>query len=269
MFGGIKEIEEPSHGLFSISNNSNTSSYGGRSLFTRGLPNRIHGPMAAMESNSIYFNNFNNFAMESNMSNACNLFGPPRPRPTVGGTMTQAACYSNIALPQAMNLKQEDLIEQERFGAFRNAWQKAEKEIGAEFEKPGLAKEYKERHYYIKNHKNHIIENPLWLDFAEHIISNKSFDNFLSKYVLYNKIEFNEFLLILSIIGLPIENPKQKKEKIPNSRLVSIIPSSNLILFTKELIESQLAINNKLLISQNVIDDLHKDFNVNTNNCSI
>ena len=271
LFNEEKNIEKPSYNNLFGAPNSNVSyggSIGGVSLFSRGFPSRIHGPMAAMESNSIYMNN--NFAMESNMYRPRKaLFGPPRPMPTSAGTMTQACCYSNIALPQAMDLKQEDLIEQERFGAFRNACQKAEKEIGAEFEKPGLAKEYKERHYYIKNHKNNIIENPLWLDFAEHIISNKTFDNFLSKYVLYNKIEFNEFLLILSIIGLPIENPKHHYEKIPNSRLISIIPSSNLILFTKELIEIQLALNNKLLISQNVIDDLHKDLNVNTNNCSI
>ena len=182
--------------------------------------------------------------------------------------MTQAACLSNIFIPQQLNLKQDDLIAKERYGAFQNALHRAEKEIGAEFEKPGLAKEYKERHYYINNHKN-IVQNPLWLDFAEHIISNKTFENFLSKYVLYNNIQFNEFLLILSIIGLPIESKKHKYEKVENSRLISIIPSSNLILFTKELTETQLVLNNKLLISQNVIDDLHGDMNVNTNNCTI
>ena len=75
--------------------------------------------------------------------------------------------------------------------------------MGMEFEKPGLAKEYKERHYYIKEHKNsksNAIQNPIWLDFVEHIIKNKKSENFLSKYVLYNKIDFNEFLMILSII---------------------------------------------------------------------
>ena len=187
--------------------------------------------------------------------------------------MTQAACISNVAIPQhiprMMNLKQEDFLNQEKTKEFNIAYQKAQKEMGAEFEKPGLAKEYKERHYFIKEHKSINIENPLWSDFAEHIILNKSYENFLSKYILYNNINFNEFLLILSIIDLPIENIKHEYERIANSRLISITPKSNLILFTKELTENQLQINNKLLISQNVIDELHHDMNVNTNNCAI
>ena len=141
--------------------------------------------------------------------------------------------------------------------------------MGEEFEKPGVAKEYKERHYYVQAHKNQNIENPFWLDFAEHILNNKSFENFLSKYALYNNIDFNEFLLILSIIGLPIESLKHEYKRIPGSRLISITLNSNLILFTKELTETQLLLNNKLLISQNVADEVHHDMNVNTNNCAV
>ena len=165
-------------------------------------------------------------------------------------------------------LEQADFINQENTKEFEKAFEMGMKDMGAEFEKPGVAKEYKETHYYIKEHKIDI-ENPLWLDFAEHIIKNKNFENFLSKYILYNDIEFNEFLLILSIIGLPIESVKHEYKRIPSSRLISIKPGSNLVLFIKELTETQLLLNNKLLISQNVIDELHHDKNVNTNNCSI
>ena len=193
---------------------------------------------------------------------------PPPPPPPV-----PAACYSNTIIPTttttSMNLKQDDYLNLEKSKEFKMAYQNALKDIGGEFEKPGVAKEYKERHYYIKEHKNNDIENPLWLDFAEHILKNKSHENFLSKYVLYNIINFNEFLLILSIIGLPIESEKHEYERITNSRLISITPGSNLILFTKELTEIQFLLNNKLLISQNVIDELHNDMNVNTDNCSI
>ena len=166
------------------------------------------------------------------------------------------------------NLMQADFLSQEKTMEFDKAYQKGIKEMGAEFEKPGVAKEYKERHYYIKEHRNEI-ENPLWLDLAEYIIKNKTHENFLSKYVLYNEIEFNEFLLILSIIGIPIDSIKHEYRRVPSSRLISIIPGSNLILFTKELTETQLLLNNKLLISQNVLDELHHDMNVNTNNCTI
>ena len=91
----------------------------------------------------------------------------------IGGEipMTQAACYSNVVFPQErnINLTQEDFLHLESNKAFNNALQKSKIEIPTEFEKPGLAKEYKERHYYAKNHKNENVENPIWLDFVEHI----------------------------------------------------------------------------------------------------
>jgi hypothetical protein len=178
-----------------------------------------------------------------------------------------AANYLNCS-PMMMNMCQADFIGQERTKAFKGAFETAIKEMGEEFEKPGVAKEYKERHYYISAHKNQNRENPLWLDFAEHILKNKSFENFLSKYVLYNSIDFNEFLLILSVIGLPIESLKHEYKRVPGSRLISITLNSNLILFTKELIETELLLNNKLLISQNVADEANHDMNVNTTNCA-
>jgi len=205
---------------------------------------QAQAPMMAMNMNM----NMNNMAM--------NNFAMPM----------MAANYLN-AMPQRMNLKQEDYLRQD-FNV-NQAFERAEREMGAEFEKPGIAKEYKERHYYIKEHKYSKIENPLWLDFAEHILKNKKFDNFLSKYVLYNQIDFNEYLMILSIIGLPIDVIRHNYQAVPNSRLIEISPASNLILFTKELRETQTNLNNKLLISQNVIDELHNDKNLNTNNCTI
>ena len=180
--------------------------------------------------------------------------------------MMAANCLNNC-IPKNSYM-QADFLSMEKTKEFDKAFQMAIKEMDAEFEKPGVAKEYKERHYYIKEHKNEI-KNPLWLDLAEYIIKNKTHKNFLSKYVLYNEIEFNEFLLILSIIGIPIESVKHEYKRVPGSRLISINPGSNLILFTKELTETQILLNNKLLISQNVIDELHNDMNVNTNNCAI
>lgn len=112
----------------------------------------------------------------------------------------------------------------EKTKEYEIALENAKKNIGVEFEKPGIAKEYKERHYYIKEHKYSNISNPLWLDFANHILNNKSYN-----------IDFNEFLFILSKIGLSIENLKHDYKRVPGSRLISINPGSNLILFIKEL----------------------------------
>ena len=166
------------------------------------------------------------------------------------------------------DMDQADFINEEKKFEVNYALEKAKKEMGNEYEKPGVTKEYKERHYFIKEHKSSTIKNPIWLDFAEHILSNHSYDNFLSKYVLYNKIYFNEFLFILSVIGIPAESTKHGYKRIQNSRLITITPQSNLILFTKELRETQLNINDKLLINQNVKDTVHNDMNVNINNCT-
>ena len=166
-------------------------------------------------------------------------------------------------------MEQVDFIYEEKKDEYNYALKKAKEEMGNEYEKPGVVKEYKERHYYLKEHKNSEIKNPIWLDFAEHILSNQSYDNFLSKYILYNKIEFNEYLFILSIIGIPVESTKHEYKRVPNSRLINVIPGSNLILFTKELKETKLNINDKLIISQNVKDELHNDMNVNISNCTI
>ena len=177
--------------------------------------------------------------------------------------------FNKKKVKKRKKMKQVNFLNQEKTKEFKKAYEKAKQEMGAEFEKPGVAIEYKERHYLIKEHKDSKVENPFWLDFAEYIITNKSNKNFLSKYVLYNNINFNEYLMILSIIDLPIDNLKHDYIKKPNSRLISINPKNNIILFTKKLAETKLDLNNKLLISQNVIDELHNDLNVNTNNCTI
>ena len=240
-------------------------------------------PMGAgMGMNNMNMNMNNNMNMNANMyKKTVGLGAMPRAPMMAANYMNCVPPMSNNMMPMnsfaanisnTMNFCQADFLSQDRAYNVNKAFERAEREMGMEFEKPGLAKEYKERHYYIKEHKNDkstAIQNPLWLDFAEHILKNKNFENFLSKYVLYNHINFNEFLMILSIIGLPINGIKHKYQSVANSRLIEIIPASNLILFTKELKETLTNINNKLLISQNVVDDLHHDKNVNTNNCSI
>ena len=214
-----------------------------------------------------------NMMMESNSRRMVRgRVGMARPAYMMASNYLNAAPNIVSTTSTTRSLTQADFLGQDRALNVNQAFERAEKEMGMEFEKPGLAKEYKEHHYYIKEHKSskyNSIENPLWLDFAEYIIKNKKFDNFLSKYVLYNKIDFNEFLMILSIIVLPITSIKHKYQSVANSRLIEITSSSNLILFTKELKETETDINNKILISQNVIDDLHHDKNVNLNNCSI
>ena len=217
--------------------------------------------MMGMNMMNMNFNNYNNYNNINMKVMAAPMMAPPM--------MARPMAAANFLNCMPMNnLMQADFLNQEKTIEFDKAYKMGMKEMGAEFEKPGVAKEYKERHYYIKDHFNQK-SNPLWLDLADYIIKNKTHENFLSKHVLYDKIEFNEFLLILSIIGIPIVSLKHEYKRVPGSRLISIKPGSNLLLFTKELTEAQLLLNNKLLISQNVMDDLHHDMNVNTNNCAI
>ena len=280
---GNKDIPSMSNSLFGNNNNMMMPQAGG--LFGNRNPMMESNAMMPqyynmnMMNNNMMNNNMMGMGMNMNMNMNMNMMGMNMMGMNMMNMNVQrnnlfASNLSNIAPPMAtqmqmMNLKQEDYLMRDRVFNVNQAFERAEREMGPEFEKPGIAKEYKERHYYIKKHRDDKMENPLWLDFAEHILKNKKYDNFLSKYVLYNKIEFNEFLMILSIIGLPINSKRHKYQAVPNSRLIDIIPDSNLILFTKELKETQTNLNNKLLISQNVIDDIHNDKNVNTNNCSI
>ena len=131
---------------------------------------------------------------------------------------------------------------------------------GAQYEKPGCAKEYKERHYLYKNHKE-TFTSPLWLELADHIILHKTKDGFLSKYILNSLVNINEFIWILCVLDLPIHNAKHIYNRIPG-RKIEITPSSNLLLFTKEISEAKLELNTKILISQNIALPNKSDANV-------
>ena len=107
----------------------------------------------------------------------------------------------NIADPDMNVFSSEDyngFDRKKRKENYKNALKRAEKEIGAEFEKPGNVKEYQETHYFLEKYESKDINNPLWLDFAEHITKEKTHKKFLSKNILYNKdIRINEILYIL------------------------------------------------------------------------
>ncbi len=132
----------------------------------------------------------------------------------------------------------------------------------AEFEKPGQAKEYKERHYYFPEHKDEL-DSELWLNLADHILKEKNVKNFLSKNILGKQKTINELIWIISIFDLPITNVSHiyKKDEV-NNRTLIITPQSNLLLFTKEICESNLNINNKILISQNISSNSNYNSNM-------
>ena len=183
-----------------------------------------------------------------------------------------------IRANEAMNIEEsEDILDnlvqtdkKKRKDNYDNAVKNAEKDIGSEFEKPGNVKEYKERHYYIEEYESKEIVNPLWLDFAGHIIREKTHKNFLSKNILYNQnVNINEIIYILSVIDLPINSLKHEYKKNKISNTTSINPSSNAILLNKEIAETNLDLNNKLLISQRINDDDYDEKNIDTNNCTI
>ena len=174
----------------------------------------------------------------------------------------------DIGMPESENLIQMDSKEHQK--NYNNAVKNAENEITHEFETPGKAIEYNERHYYLENYVSKKIDNPLWLDFAEHIIKERTYKKFLSKNILYNKdIKLNEIIYILSIIDLPINSLKHEYKRNKNKNETYITPKSNIILFTKEIAECPVDLNTKLLINQAISDKEHNEDNININNCSI
>ena len=156
-----------------------------------------------------------------------------------------------------LNMCQSDLISIEKSNDFSKAVNINRIDAGAEFEKPGEAKEYKERHYLFRQHKD-MLYSPIWLDFADFILKEKKYNDFLSKYILYNVDNICELIWILSIFDLPIESVKHEyKRNENNDRMIIITPNSNLLLFTKEICEAKVELNSKLLISQNLINVSH------------
>ena len=75
--------------------------------------------------------------------------------------------------------------------------------------------------------------------------------------------------IILSVIDLPIDSLKHEYQRNKSSKMTLINPISNIILFSKEISESNLDLNNKLIISQRVNERDYYEENINTNNCSI
>ena len=156
-----------------------------------------------------------------------------------------------------MNLNQADFRMMEQSSAFQNAVMMNKIDAGSQYEKPGEAKEYKERHYLFRDHKNKLY-SPLWLDFADYILKEKKYKDFLSKYILYDVDNICELIWIISIFDLPIQSIKHEyKRNESNNRMIIITPNSNLLLFTKEICEAKIELNNKLLISQNLINVSH------------
>ncbi len=97
-----------------------------------------------------------------------------------------------------------------------------------------------------------MLSSPLWLDFADYIIANKTYKDFISKNVLYNVENINEMIWIISILDLPLKlNEKHEYRRLAN-HLIEIIPHSNLILLTKQLGEGKINIKKHLLLSQNI-----------------
>ena len=187
-------------------------------------------------------NSIQSRAMPS-MSNNCFALQTQMPQTQFRMTrsmMTQSQCMDNNLFMGAGYQR-----------SYKQAAQIAEKNQ-IEFEKPGTAKEYKERHYLKSSHSNPC-NSILFLDFADHLIKTKSVKNFVSKYILDNSKNIDELVWQLSIIDLPLKSVKHGYKRIPN-RQIEITPASNLVLLTKEISEGKLMLDNKLLISQNVSD---------------
>jgi hypothetical protein len=125
------------------------------------------------------------------------------------------------------------------------------------FREAGKSKEFCETHWRTLNFdKNQIPDNFFWSDLANYWLSNKELTlskDFLSKNILFQINNISELLCIIAVLDLPLQ-PVSHQFNRKEGRALEIIAKSNLMLFTKEIAETESQINSNLMIAQNITE---------------
>jgi hypothetical protein len=123
------------------------------------------------------------------------------------------------------------------------------------FKEAGKSKEFCETHWRILNfQKNNIPDNLFWTDLAKYWLDNKEITlatDFLSKNILFKINNISELLCILAVLDLPSQ-PANHQFNRKDGRSLEIKAKSNLIIFTKEIAETDSKINSNLMIAQSL-----------------
>ena len=130
-----------------------------------------------------------------------------------------------------------------------------------QFQEAEVATEYCETHYYNNPHilnPGLIEENEFWVDFAQHIVYNGTYDKFMSSNFISATTGHTQAIGVLSVISLPWTAPRQDI-KSHGGRGVDISAVDNMILFKKEIKEAEAELDNNILVIHRFFDPNNKN----------
>ena len=122
------------------------------------------------------------------------------------------------------------------------------------FVSAGKTGEYQETHFFFADNNFSLQnDNLFWYDFASHLIISNTHHNFLSKNVILQATNVIDLIFMLSVLDLPLTSQSHSFSR-KEGRSLEIKATSNIILFTKEISETNSKLISKLMIAQNVVD---------------
>ena len=91
------------------------------------------------------------------------------------------------------------------------------------------------------------IENPFWVDLANHIVKSGSLNDFVSPNFIYATDGETQKVSVVSFLNLPFESPTQSLESL-GDKGVKITASDNLVLYKKEIKEAPADLDTNILV---------------------
>lgn len=132
-------------------------------------------------------------------------------------------------------------------------------------EELGETKEYAETHYYrntsVREWKNAVTESEFWADYAEFhaaVQSPSTGKPFLTRHFTSNYSKLTDVVGALALLDLPYRADEHGYRTI-EGRNLELKAANNLVIFQKEIKESEGDIRNSILVAQQYVDIEHQD----------
>jgi len=147
-----------------------------------------------------------------------------------------------------------------KHGGIDRSLLKGRKEDRESYQKPlenvAPTKEYCETNYYLEpqeNPKGLVENNPLWFEFAKHLIEKGQSQSFLTKSFIFATTTLTEKLAALAFLSLPYSN-ETHSYNFGQDKSCEIQFKSNGIMFFKDFFTSPAELRGDILIVQNFYD---------------
>jgi hypothetical protein len=264
LFGGPPQNYSAQSSGFGFGGNQQPQqNFGGGGLFGSANNNNAGGLFGASNSNTGYIDNFGGgFGGNAMPQQQNNLFG-------VQSQFSQAENNFNQMQAQQpafdfnnnQNFYQENIGQQQDlfgggFGEFGELQERRQQR--SQFQALEDACEYSEMNYYSNNdvRTTHIFQcNQLWADLAEYAAKTGTLMGFQSSSFMYCYNKTSEMVCSWAVLDL---EPASKNHviKATGGKGISVKPASNIVLFKKEIQETEAEIDNNLLV-------IHRFFELN------